>query len=220
MTVSETQPVTRNLILASESPRRRELLERAGFAFHTLPSKVSEILDKSLILDEALIQLAEQKAMAVTNSIKMMKIENYLILAADTVVVLNKQVLGKPDNAEQAVEFLGALSGQIHQVKTALCLVDQLSGGVVSHMETSQVHFRILKNAEIQSYVKSGEPLDKAGAYAIQGGAKDFVRRLEGSLDNVIGLPVAIVERILNDHGWQVCRRATSGNSTSNSERS
>ncbi len=192
----------KTFLLASQSPRRKELLERAGFKIHTFSVKVSEFLDKNLILDDAIQAIARQKAMAAVEQIKHLKSQDILILASDTLVVLEKEILGKPQDEGQAFQFLRRLSGQTHEVKTAICFFDLKTQKLISEVESSFVTFRNLSVNEIREYIKTGEPMDKAGAYGIQGLGGNFIQSLQGNLDNVMGLPVERVKRILRENHW------------------
>ena len=133
---------------------------------------------------------------------------DFLLLTADTMVVYHNQALGKPNNTKEAYEFLKLLSGNTHEVKTGLCLVESLGGQMVSHIETSRVTFRTLNDEEIWTYIQSGEPMDKAGAYAIQGLGGRFVAEFSGDYDNIVGLPVKSFENLLEKMKWTVKRVA------------
>lgn len=194
------------LILASESPRRRQLLETAGFVFDVHSVKVSEIPDKNLNIDEQILEIAGRKAKAAFSELKQKVSSDFLLLTADTMVVYHNQTLGKPRNAEEAHEFLKLLSGQTHEVKTGLCVIESTHSRKVSHIETSQVTFRPLSEDDIRTYIQSGEPMDKAGAYAIQGLGGNFVTKLAGDYDNVVGLPVKAFENLLAKMNWPVKR--------------
>lgn len=194
----------RKLVLASQSPRRKELLEKAGFRFHTCSVNLSEFLEKNLTLEDALRNLAMRKVQAVIDAPNLLKTKDNLILGSDTVVVLEGEVLGKPRDPAEAERFLSRLSGQRHRVMTSIALFDQQTNVWDSAVQTSWVNFRKLSGLEISEYVATGEPMDKAGAYAIQGGASGFVERLEGSMDNVIGLPVSLFQELLGKNGWNV----------------
>lgn len=194
------------LVLASESPRRRQLLQNAGFVFDVHPVKVSEIPDKNLNIDEQILDIAGRKAKAALSELKTTSSRDFLLLSADTMVVYHTQTLGKPSNPEEAYEFLKLLSGKTHEVKTALCLVESRGGQQVSHLETSRVIFRSLSDDEIWTYIQSGEPMDKAGAYAIQGLGGKLVQEFSGDLDNIIGLPVRAFEDLLAKMQWPVKR--------------
>lgn len=194
------------LILASESPRRRHLLETSGFVFDVHPVKVSEIPDKNLNIDEQILDIAGRKAKVAFAELKSTPHRDFLLLTADTMVVYHTKTLGKPSNPEEAYEFLKLLSGKTHEVKTGLYLVESLAGRQASHLETSKVTFRNLSDEEIWTYIQSGEPMDKAGAYAIQGLGKKFVAEFSGDYDNVVGLPVKAFEKMLAKMNWAVER--------------
>jgi len=194
------------LILASESPRRRQLLQTSGFVFDVHPVKVSEIPDKNLNIDEQILEIAGRKAKAAFSELKAQDLDNFLLLTADTMVVYHNQALGKPSNTQEAYDFLKLLSGNTHEVKTGLCLVESLGGQKASHIETSRVRFRTLTDDEIWTYIQSGEPMDKAGAYAIQGLGGKFVAEFTGDYDNVVGLPVKAFENVLAKMKWTVKR--------------
>lgn len=192
------------LVLASESPRRKQILERAGFVFDVVPVKVSEIPDKNLNIDEQILDIARRKAMAAFSLLKNRPGKPFVLLAADTMVVYHDKTLGKPRNPDEAYEFLKLLSGNTHEVKTALVLVESLDAEQVSHLETSQVKFRNLSDNEIWTYIQSGEPLDKAGAYAVQGLGGNLVEKLSGDYDNIVGLPLKAFESLLKKTNWQM----------------
>lgn len=179
-----------HLILASNSPRRRDLLHDAGFEFEVRPSHVTEPEPTpGESPPEYARRAARLKALDVASSSQ----RGSLILGADTVVVINGQILGKPSGPHEATRMLRLLSCQTHQVITGFCLVqapDEVE--LVSH-ETTFVTFRELDDGEIRSYVESREPFDKAGGYAIQGLASKFVTRISGCYFNVVGLPVPLV---------------------------
>lgn len=196
----------KSLFLASNSPRRKELLDKAGFLFQTYPVKVSEFLDKNLNLDEGVKQIARQKAVAAFEELKSSKRQDFLVLASDTLVALEGEVFGKPENKNQAFEFLRRLSGQTHQVKTSICFIDD-SGKCILDIETSHVTFRDLSEAEIWDYIETGDPMDKAGAYGIQSVGATFISQLDGSLDNVMGLSINLVKRMISESGWNVHRK-------------
>ena len=180
-------------ILASASPRRRELLRNGGFDFDVQPSQVVEEIKPGESPEEFARRAAREKAMQVEASSP----ADSLVLGADTVVVIDGETLGKPSNREDATRMLQFLSGRTHQVHTGVCLVR--APGQIEALEhaTTLVTFRELDEEEIRRYVESGEPMDKAGAYAVQGLASKFVTRILGCYSNVVGLPVALVYGIL-----------------------
>ena len=132
----------------------------------------------------------------------------FLVLTADTVVVLGRRVLGKPANYSQAAQYLRLLSGKTHEVITGISLLESGTTNVWQGAEVTQVQFKILNEAEISEYVAGGEPMDKAGAYAIQGEGKKFVSSFTGSWSNVVGLPLERLEKVILENGWNV-RRST-----------
>jgi septum formation protein len=178
------------LILASASPRRAELLAAAGIAFDVRPAHIDERIRPGENAASYAGRVAEEKARAVHANAA-----GRPVLAADTVVVIDGQVLGKPADADDAKRMLRMLSGRAHQVLTAVVLAGSGSGpaSLLTGTEVTTVEFALLNKAEIEWYVASGEPSDKAGAYAIQGLASRFVTRIDGSYSNVVGLPVALV---------------------------
>lgn len=227
--MSQKNPEPLQLILASSSPRRKDLLSKAGFSFHVFSVKVSESLEKNLTVNEQILSIARRKAKASLLAYKPLKSESFLMLSADTMVVRDEEALGKPENPDQAVEFLHSLSGRAHEVKTAVTLVEgpiayperfdslvdnqvdsldlrQLPVKMVEGIATTLVHFRHLSEKEIKDYVDSGEPMDKAGAYGIQGAAQSFVEKISGSFDNVVGLPMDLFDSLLQQGGWNLRR--------------
>ena len=177
------------LVLASESPRRQEILARAGIAFAVRPARVEEERLDGENAREHVSRLARSKAEAVTAG------PDEIVLGADTVVVVDGQILGKPTDSEDAARMLRQLSGREHFVMTGICL--RSARGVIVDVETTRVRFAALSDRDIQEYVASGEPLDKAGAYGVQGLASKFVERIEGCYLNVVGLPMALVYKYL-----------------------
>jgi septum formation protein len=178
------------LILASGSPRRLELLTRMGYEFETRASDVDEHVDAPP--REAVMILARRKAMAAAEGLT-----SGVVLAADTLVAVDGEALGKPRDADEARAMLKKLSGREHEVFTGVCLLDAATGRQAVHAERTGVLFRTLTDSEIDGYVATGEPMDKAGAYGIQGGASRFVTAINGSFENVMGLPVDSVGLML-----------------------
>ncbi|MCS6953971.1 MAG: Maf family protein [Bryobacterales bacterium] len=179
------------LVLASRSPRRREILQRAGIPFRVQPADVDETWVAGESPSEHVLRLAHAKAAAVE------ALGEEIVLGADTTVVLDGEILAKPQDPQEAVRMLRRLSGREHAVLTGVCL--RRGPNLRLDVETTRVWFAPLTEREIQEYVASGEPLDKAGAYAIQGLASKFVERIEGCYFNVVGLPVALVYRRLKE---------------------
>lgn len=197
------------LILASESPRRKNLLADAGFSFRVFSVKVSENLEKNLNVDAQIKSIAERKALAAFSAYKSLKPEGFLILSADTMVVLGGHALGKPTSPTEARQMLSSLSGKWHEVKTAICLAEgrKNSDGIVKllvDIETTKVLFKKISTSQILEYIASGEPMDKAGSYAIQGKGGQFVEKIEGPFDNVVGLPVDLFKKMLAEGRWKI----------------
>jgi septum formation protein len=181
-----------NIILASASPRRQELLRQIGVKFEVVPSCVSEDFDITLPPREVARILAERKA-GVVAQIR----PEALVIGADTVVHLDGNILGKPDSPEKAVQMLRQLSGRTHQVITGVAF-RCIERGIWELLEvTSEVTFGVLSEDLISRYVKTGEPLDKAGAYGIQGMGAVLVESIQGSYSNIVGLPLFEVARVL-----------------------
>lgn len=181
------------LILASNSPRRRELLEKAGLRFEVRGVDLDESPRRGEPAADYAKRLAREKALATARNAP----AGSLVLGADTVVVAAGQLLGKPADAADAARMLRVLSGGTHYVVTGVCVVRAPGDVEALQHESTVVRFKPLSEGMIQEYVKSGEPMGKAGAYAIQGLASKFIERVDGDVDNVIGLPVASVKRIL-----------------------
>ena len=177
------------IILASASPRRAELLRNAGIEFVVRAARIDEVRGEGEGAEAYVRRLAEEKARAVDGG------PGQVILAADTTVRLGARILEKPANPEEALEMLTALSGQTHDVLTGICL--RRDAEVIVDCETTRVHFRPVPQEWLKAYAYSGEPMDKAGAYAIQGKASRFIDRIEGCYFNVVGLPVSLVFRHL-----------------------
>lgn len=176
------------LILASASPRRRDLLERAGVEFEIAPADVPEVRGTGEAPETFALRLAEAKAQAVAQ--RCGPDPRRWVLGADTIVVLGGEVFGKPRDPEHAVELLSRLVGQTHRVITAICLVASDSGEARSCLTESRVEMHAANQDEVRAYVAKGESLDKAGAYALQGAGRRLVARVDGSETNVIGLPL------------------------------
>ena len=187
-------PLPRRIVLASASPRRRDLLQSAGFEVVIRPSEVEEI-SGGLPPRELVAANAKRKALHVSDQLC-----GDLILGADTVVVLDGDILGKPRDRDHATEMLGRLSGRVHEVLTGVCLVRGGSREVCLFVESTRVSFRTLDNAMIGDYLAEIDPLDKAGSYAAQDDRGRLIERIEGSLENVIGLPVGRVMEALRLH--------------------
>ena len=186
------------LILASASPRRAEILRSAGIAFNVLSSAV----DETPMPGEAPQELVRRLALAKAELVAARAVGPAIVIAADTVVVLEGEILGKPRTSEDARQMLEKLSGRTHTVLTGVTLVRLPDAERREFMETTQVHFAAISNEEILKYLASGEPFDKAGSYAIQGLAGRYIPRIDGCYFNVVGLPLARLCKELAELGW------------------
>ena len=186
------------LVLASASPRRQELLCNAGISFSVQPADVDEAPRPGESARECAERLAREKAFAVWRTRP-----QDLVLGADTIVVADETILGKPVDADDAARMLRLLSGRLHRVITGVCLIEAGVKGsdeqVRTGSEATLVTMSAITEDEIRAYVATGEPMDKAGAYAIQGMASRWIPRIEGDYSNVVGLPVALVYRMLRE---------------------
>lgn len=177
------------LILASASPRRRELLSLFGIPFQVRAADIDETMDPARDAREEVARVSRMKAMAIPRN------TGDVVIAADTIVVCAGQILGKPHSQDDAVGMLSLLSGRDHQVMTGCTVVTDR--GAESFTEVTDLHFRELTQREIRRYVATGEPMDKAGAYGIQGGAALFCSHMSGDYYNVMGLPVCRLGQVL-----------------------
>lgn len=185
------------LILASASDRRKELLRSAGFGFEVRASDVDETRHAGESAEDYTSRIAREKARAVGASAP----PGSVILGADTVVVTDGEILGKPAGPDDAARMLRQLSGYTHRVITAVCVLHPPQGAEDLKLAVTWVTFAPLSEQEIHDYVQSGEPMDKAGAYAIQGLASKFVTQIQGSYSNVVGLPIHLVYEMLKPFG-------------------
>ena len=187
------------LVLASASPRRRELLTQAGYQFHIHPAHIPEdpLPDEDPIA--YVVRLAREKAEAVYRELAARDggdADGLAVLGADTTVTLDNHILGKPEDADDAARMLRMLSGRTHRVLTGVAVVT--AEGTEVAAEATAVRFLTVPDEEIAAYVATGEPMDKAGAYAIQGRAAKWIPRIEGCYFNVVGLPLALVTALLD----------------------
>lgn len=182
------------LILASASPRRSELLTQAGIAFETRPALIEELADEELSARELCLINAESKALEVAA-----RYPERIVLGADTVVALEGRTFGKPRDLAEARSMLEALSGRIHEVLTAVCIVHRSADRMCRFVESTRVKFRPAAEIDFDAYLARVHPLDKAGAYAAQEDEGSLIEHLEGSLTNVVGLPVDRVAAALRE---------------------
>lgn len=184
-----------DIILASQSPRRKELLAQMGLTYRVEAADIDEHMDRDLPPDKLVEAISAEKAAAVAKA----EGEAPLIIAADTVVALDGEVLGKPHSEAEAAEMLGKLSGREHQVYTGFTV--RRGEKIVTRSQRSEVHFRGLSEREIAAYVATGEPMDKAGAYGIQDLGSLLVEGIQGDYFNVMGLPVCLLGQTLKEFG-------------------
>lgn len=182
-----------SIILASQSPRRRELLELMGLTFSVQAADIDEAMDPTANPRQEVARVSRAKATAVSAG------PQDIVIAADTIVVCDGRILGKPGTRERACDMLRLLSGRDHQVMTGFTV--RRGDTLLTQTEVSHIFFRPLEEGEILAYAETGEPLDKAGAYGIQGKAALFVTRLEGDYYNVMGLPVCALTQCLRQLG-------------------
>lgn len=194
------------IILASKSPRRKKILEDWGFKFRTFPIEVSEILNENLNLFDQISDCARQKAEVALGELNHLKSLDKILLTADTLVAFEGRVLGKPKNKKEAIQTLMELSGHSHEVVTGYCLYHFASKRLIMKHVVTKVSFHKLTLEEVEAYVETGEPMDKAGSYGIQGGAKKFVKGFDGSFLNVVGLPIEDIEEVLKENGWSIAK--------------
>lgn len=184
------------IILASNSPRRKELLRQIGAAFTSDPADVDERILPGEAPEQYALRVAREKAEAAAR-----RAGAGIVIAADTIVVLEGAILGKPVDAADAGRMLGMLSGRVHHVITGLVVMDAATGRTLARTADTRVWFRDLSPEEIRSYAACGEPLDKAGAYGIQEKGALLVRKIEGCYFNVVGLPLSLLAEMLADFG-------------------
>jgi septum formation protein len=189
------------IILASSSPRRAEALRNAGIEFELRPAPVDESRNAGESPSEYVQRLALAKARAAAHTVAGTR-DEILIVGADTIVLIGDEILGKPESAEDARRMLRRLSGTVHEVHTGLAVLSPPSGAERVVEEISLVHFAPLTQADIDAYLATGEPFDKAGAYGIQGIGGRYVTRVEGCYFNVMGMPLARLWSLLKEFGW------------------
>lgn len=181
-----------NLVLASQSPRRKELLAILGIPFSVVQSSIEEVPVEGEEPEEFAVRVAREKGMEVAS-----RVSHSVIVSADTVVALDGKILGKPADEQDAVRMLRRLSGRDHWVYTAVCVVNQEKQETLEAVDRTRVWFNPLHEAQILDYVRRENVLDKAGAYAIQGYAGIYIPKIEGNYFNVMGLPLPLVHELL-----------------------
>ena len=189
----------KKIILASASPRRKELLEKIGLKFDVEPSDDEEDITSEIEPQKLVQQIAIKKAESVA-----VRYKDAIIIAADTIGVIGNKVIGKPHTANEARKMLKEISGKSHSVITGFTVLDTATNKILSRTVNTEVYIKKLTKQEIDAYVKTGEPLDKAGAYAIQGLGAVIVEKIEGDYYNVMGLPLNALTEALNEFGISV----------------
>jgi septum formation protein len=189
----------KRIILASASPRRRELLAKIGLQFEVEPSSYDEVFNIESEPRKYARQISLGKALAVAP-----KYPNAIIISADTIGILDGTIIGKPKSRDEAIKILSMLSGRPHLVITGFTVLDTARHKKISRSIVTKVYFRELSMSEIESYVATGEPLDKAGAYAIQGLGSVLIKKIVGDFYNVVGLPLSAVSETLRKFGINV----------------
>ncbi|MBR1877358.1 MAG: septum formation protein Maf [Lachnospiraceae bacterium] len=195
----------RKIVLASNSPRRKELLEKAGIEFEVMPSKCAEKADEEKSVEDIVKELSRKKAEDVYSRL-LMDYEyqpdakegdnDFIVIGADTLVYCNDRILGKPGNEDDATRMIGMIQNNTHKVYTGVTLINSLSNGakgIRTFVEVSEVEVFPMSVDEIFEYIDTGEPMDKAGAYAIQGVFTKFIKRINGDYNNIVGLPLGRV---------------------------
>lgn len=190
------------IYLASRSPRRAELLQQIGVQFSILPSDIDESERENESPAEYVLRLAKTKAEACMALLAQGNHEMRPVLAADTTVTIDGRILGKPKDEEDARDMLQLMSGRRHEVLTAMAITT--SNGIEALLSITQVEMAVLAVEEIDAYIRSGEPFDKAGAYGIQGLASTFIKRIDGSYSGVMGLPIYETAQLLKGAGIRV----------------
>jgi septum formation protein len=194
------------LVLASASPRRAEILRNAGIAFELRPTVIDESLREGETPEHYVLRLALEKARAAADEVigAQSSLDSAVFIGADTTVVADGEIMGKPMSEEEARRMLRRLSGRVHEVHTGLALVRRPGAWERIVEEVTGVTFNKLSDAEIDTYVATGEPFGKAGGYAVQGIAGRYINRIEGDYFNVVGLPLARMYSLLRDAGWKI----------------
>lgn len=187
----------KKIVLASQSPRRKWLLEQIGLEFDIIPSNFDENIENQKFSKKLIESLAYQKAKEVADR----NDDKVIIIAADTVVILGEKILGKPIDATDAKKMLQSLSNKTHKVITAIAIIDKYEDKTLINSTISKVKFKKLSDREIEDYIKTGEPMDKAGSYGIQAYGSLFVEKVEGCYNNIVGLPLNLLSEMLKSFG-------------------
>jgi septum formation protein len=190
----------KDIILASASPRRQQLLEQIGVKFNVIPSTIDEVMNNTLEPSQVAISLASQKCYDVASQIK----DDCIVIGADTIVVKGNQLLGKPKNEKDAFDMLKYLNGEWHEVLTGLCMYRTSDKKSICDFEATRVKIANNSDEFLKAYIGTKEPFDKAGAYGIQGYGSLIVEKIEGCYFNVMGLPIYKLSRMLDELGYSI----------------
>ncbi|WP_058485500.1 nucleoside triphosphate pyrophosphatase [Defluviitalea phaphyphila] len=188
------------IILASSSPRRKMLLEQIGIPFNIIISNVEEIINSNISPSELVKSLSKQKAENVSNNLK----GDFIVIGADTVVVYKGKILGKPKDKKEAFCMLSMLQGNIHEVYTGITIIRTKDKLIKTGVEKTEVYMRELSSDLINSYIETNEPMDKAGAYGIQGKGAVLIDKIHGDYNNVVGLPLNLLSKLLEEIGINI----------------
>lgn len=194
--------MTIKLVLASGSPRRKELLTQLGLSFETIPSNADESLTHSISPEETVQELAFRKAKSIVD-----RVDHALVIGADTLVVCDQEVLGKPQNKDEAAQMLTRLQGRSHHVVSGIALVEVINGEIKrvdTKTQKTVVWMLPLSQSQINWYIQTGEPLDKAGAYGIQGIGACFIDKIDGCYFNVVGMSLPLLNQMVAQMGYQL----------------
>jgi septum formation protein len=189
--------VKKKIVLASQSPRRKWLLEQIGLEFEIIPSNFDENIENKKFSKKLIESIAYEKAKEVAKRVP----NDVLIIAADTVVIFKNQILGKPLDEEDAHKMLEKLSNKTHEVITSIAIIDKQEDKTLINSKISKVKFKKLSEREITDYIKTGEPMDKAGSYGIQAYGSLFVEKIDGCYNNIVGLPLNMLSEMLKSFG-------------------
>jgi septum formation protein len=181
------------LVLASQSPRRKELLGILGIPFSITPASIEEAAEPGESPERFVVRMAREKCGEVAS-----RVSQSVVLSADTIVTIDGEILGKPVDEDDAIRMLARLSGRKHSVYTAVCVMNQVKAETMEALDRTEVWFSAMGQAEIRDYVRREDVMDKAGAYAIQGFAAVYIPRIEGNYSNVMGLPLPLVYELLS----------------------
>ncbi len=185
----------KKIVLASTSPRRKEILKNLGLKFETISPKYDENIENKIFSYEKIEEIAKNKCASVINYVD----NNSIVISADTVVIYKNEVMGKPKDYQEAFKMLSKLNGETHKVVTAVCVTDCANKNQIIKSETSEVTFNRINEEKIDAYISQYKPYDKAGSYGIQELPQEFIKEIKGEFDNIVGLPSKILIKMLQE---------------------